>query len=184
MARRKRLAIGRELGSLNLVSACKALRSLHSSPPAMYTNATAPDVANLFIEHVVKLHGFPSEIVSDRDTKFTSVFWKTLCERWGIKQAMSSAHHPQTDGQTERVNRMLEEYLRHYISPMQDDWDEFLPMAEFALNDSYKSSIVMTPFYMTYGCHPPVPTRLGVISRDNPEGQTYVDRIHAAVNEA
>jgi hypothetical protein len=90
------------------------------------TNATAPDVANLFINHVVKLHGFPSEIDSDRDVKFTSVFWKTLCEKWGIKQAMSSAHHPQTDGQTERVNRMLEEYLRHYISPMQDDWDEYL----------------------------------------------------------
>jgi hypothetical protein len=148
------------------------------------TNATAPDVANLFINHVVKLHGFPSEIVSDRDVKFTSVFWKTLCEKWGIKQAMSSAHHPQTDGQTERVNRMLEEYLRHYISPMQDDWDEYLPMAEFAFNDSYQVSIGMTPFYMTYGCHPPVPTRLGVASKDNPEGQTYVDRIHVAVNKA
>jgi hypothetical protein len=148
------------------------------------TSAAAEDVAPLFIEHVVKLHGLPQTIVSDRDSKFTSVFWQTVCELWGIKQAMSSSFHPQTDGQTERVNRMLEEYLRQYVCPKQDDWDKYLPMAEFALNDSYQSAIQMTPFYMTYGCHPRLPGRVGVGSRDNPTGQGYVDNIEAAVKRA
>jgi hypothetical protein len=148
------------------------------------TTAAAPDVAQLFIEQVVRLHGMPSQIVSDRDSKFTSVFWKTVCERWGVEQAMSSAYHPQTDGQTERVNRILEAYLRCYVSPMQDDWDQYLPMAEFAINDSFQVSIGMTPFYMTYGCPPPLPTRLVTPSKDNPEGQHFVDRVHAAVSKA
>ena len=149
-----------------------------------HTSATAEDVAKIFIDRVVRLHGLPNTIVSDRDAKFTSVFWRTVCELWQVRQAMTTAFHPQTDGQTERVNRMLEEYLRHYVSPMQDNWDQFLPMAEFALNDSYHSSIGMTPFYMTYGYHPRVPDRVGQSSRDNPTGQQYVDNIHAATKRA
>jgi hypothetical protein len=146
------------------------------------TEATAPDVAELFVNHVVKLHGMPDTIVSDRDPKFTSVFWTTVCEMWGIQKAMSSAYHPQTDGQTERVNRVLEEYLRCYIGPSQTDWDKYLPMAEFAINDSFQTSIGMSPFYMTYGCHPSVPTRLAEPSQDNPDGKKFAERVHAAVN--
>ena len=67
----------------------------------------------------------------------------------GTKLKMSTSFHPQTDGQTERVNRMIQEYLRHYVSAEQDDWDELLPLAEFALNDSYQESIGTTPFYLT-----------------------------------
>jgi hypothetical protein len=148
------------------------------------TDATAPVVAELFVNHVVKLHGMPDTIVSDRDPKFTSVFWSTVCDIWGVKKAMSSAYHPQTDGQTERVNRVLEEYLRCYIGPSQTDWDKYLPMAEFAINDSHQVSIGMTPFYMTYGCHPPLPTRLAEPSQDNPAGKQFAERVHAAVNRA
>jgi hypothetical protein len=148
------------------------------------TDATAPDVAELFVNHVVKLHGMPDQVVSDRDPKFTSVFWSTVCEIWGVKKAMSSAYHPQTDGQTERVNRVLEEYLRCYIGPSQTDWDRYLPMAEFAINDSYQVSTGRTPFYMTYGCHPSLPTRLAEPSQDNPAGKQFAERVHAAVNKA
>jgi len=148
------------------------------------TNVTAAEVAQLFVDHVVKHHGVPESIVSDRDSKFTSIFWKTVCELWGIRQAMSTSFHPQTDGQTERVNRVLEEYLRHYVSPVHDDWDRFLASAEFALNDSYHASIGMTPFYMTYGYHPRLPGRVGVAKRNNPEGHAFVENIHAAVKKA
>jgi hypothetical protein len=151
--------------------------------PTMAT-ATAADVAQLFVDHVVKLHGFPQSIVSDRDSKFTSTFWTTVCELWGLKRAMSTAFHPATDGQTERVNRMLEEYLRCYVSPLQDDWDRFLPMAEFAINDSYQVSIGMTPFYMTYGYHPHLPNRLGEPGKDNPAGKLFVENIQKAVKRA
>jgi hypothetical protein len=148
------------------------------------TNVTAPEVGKLFVENIVKLHGIPESIVSDRDHNFTSHFWKTVCEMWNMAQNMSTAFHPQTDGQTERVNRVLEEYLRSYVGPMQDDWDNYLPMAEFAMNDSYQKSIGMSPFYMTYGCNPRMPTKLEQPKRDNPSGQKYVENIHTAVKRA
>ena len=70
----------------------------------------------LYIAHIVKLHGLPKEIISDGDSKFTSHFWRALCDIMGTKQGLSTTFHPQTDGQTERVNRVLEEMLRQYIS--------------------------------------------------------------------
>lgn len=148
------------------------------------TNVTATEVARLFVQHVIRLHGVPRSIVSDRDHNFTSNFWKTVCEMWQMKQRMSTAFHPQTDGQTERVNRVLEEYLRSYVNPMQDNWDEFLPLAEFAINDSYQTSIGMSPFFMTYGCHPRMPDTLDLPSRENPAGQEYAESIDRAVKKA
>lgn len=148
------------------------------------SSVTAAEVARLFVENVVKLHGLPKSIVSDRDKNFTSIFWQTICQMWGIQQKMSTAFHPQTDGQTERVNRVLEEYLRSYVGPLQDDWDSFLPMAEFAINDSFQASIGMSPFYMTYGCHPRMPDDLERALRENPTGEQYVENIHKAMRTA
>jgi hypothetical protein len=148
------------------------------------STVTAAEVAKLFVENIVKLHGVPKSIVSDRDKNFTSIFWQTVCQLWGIKQRMSTAFHPQTDGQTERVNRVLEEYLRSYVNPMQDDWDRYLPMAEFAFNDSYHSSTGTTPFYMTYGYHPRMPDDLEKALQDNPAGYDFVGNIQAAVRNA
>lgn len=148
------------------------------------TNVTAAEVAKLFVQNVIRLHGLPKSIVSDRDHNFTSIFWKTVCEMWQVQQKMSTAFHPQTDGQTERVNRVLEEYLRSYVSPLHDDWDDYLPMAEFAINDSFQTSIGMSPFYMTYGCHPRMPDTLDQPSRDNPAGQQYVESIGKAMTRA
>jgi hypothetical protein len=146
------------------------------------TDVTALDVANLFIKEVVRHHGMPSSIVSDRDSKFTSNFWKHVMETTGTKLRMSTAFHPQTDGQTERVNRIIEEYLRHYVSAEQDNWDELLPLAEFALNDSYQESIGTTPFFLTYGQHPKRPAVRTLTSA--PGSNNWVSNIDSAITSA
>ena len=79
---------------------------------------------------------------------------REVCRLLNIKEAMSTAYHPQTDGQTERTNRILEEMLRHYVSPDHDDWDEHLDMAEFAINDAWQEFVQETPFMLNYGQHP------------------------------
>ena len=114
----------------------------------------AEDCARLYVEEVWRLHGLQDEFVSDRDSRFTSKFWREVLRLIGTKQAMSTAFHPQSDGQTERVNRILEDFLRHFVSPSQDNWDALLPMAEFAVNNAYQESIKTTPFFLNYGQHP------------------------------
>lgn len=125
-----------------------------------HTSVTAPEVAKIFFSNIFKNHGLPQVIVSDRDAKFTSRFWKTLFEQLGTKLAMSTAFHPQTDGQTERMNRTLEEMLRAYSSYKQDNWDEYLPAAEFAYNNSKQPSTEHTPFELDCGQHPTTPSSL------------------------
>ena len=110
--------------------------------------------AKLLRREVIRLHGLPYEIVSDRDGRFTSQFMREVCRLLGVQQAMSTAYHPQTDGQTERANRVLEEMLRQYVSPHHDDWDEHLDMAEFAINDAWQESVQETPFMLNFGQHP------------------------------
>ena len=84
------------------------------------------------MDAVVRLHGVPRVIVSDRDTRFTSNFWKEICRLMGTSLAMSSGFHPQTDGQTERANRSIEEMMRAYVGRKQNDWDGRLGMMEYA----------------------------------------------------
>jgi transposase InsO family protein len=139
------------------------------------TTVTATEVARLFVDHVMKSHGCPKSIVSDRDKNFTSHFWRTVCELWQIEQLMSTAFHPQTDGQTERVNRVLEEYLRSYVSPLHDNWDQYLPMAEFAINNSKQASTGMSPFEMMYGEAPYMPLGLADTSRECPAGKQFAE---------
>ncbi len=146
------------------------------------TDVDATEVATLFIEHVAKLHGLPMSIVSDRDSRFCSKFWQAVMQLWGISTDMTTSFHPEGNAQTERMNRVLEEYLRHFVSPKQDNWDELLPIAEFAINNSYQESIGMTPFYMTYGYHPRVPT--SAESVNVPAAVDYVQNIGLAVQEA
>ena len=86
------------------------------------TNATARDVADTFLKEVWKLHGLPSEIISDMDAKFSGEFWESFCKSLGIKRKMSTAYHPQMDGQTERTNQVLEGYLRNLVNNDQNDW--------------------------------------------------------------
>jgi hypothetical protein len=124
------------------------------------TNATAPDVAKAFFDSVFRLHGLPKVIVSDRDAKFTSKFWQSLFAHLGTRLAMSTAFHPQTDGQTERANRTLEDMLRAYIAYDQRDWDEHLTAAEFACNSAPNASTGLSPFMMNSGREPNTPASI------------------------
>ncbi|KAF1321538.1 reverse transcriptase, partial [Globisporangium splendens] len=120
---------------------------------------SAEKTAKVFVDVVFRLHGLPVEIVSDRDTRFTSKFWRALFGLLDTKLSMSTAAHPETDGQTERVNRVLEDVLRSYATSFKE-WSEFLPLAEFALNNSTHVSTGHSPFYVNYGIHPRVPASI------------------------
>ena len=115
---------------------------------------SAEETAIIIIREVVRLHGIPKDIITDRGPQFVSRFWSHLFKGLGTKVKLSSAYHPQTDGQTERVNQTLEQYLRCSINHLQDNWVELLPLAEFAYNNAQHSSTGKSPFYVNYGCHP------------------------------
>ncbi|RVW72778.1 Transposon Ty3-I Gag-Pol polyprotein [Vitis vinifera] len=91
------------------------------------------------------MHGVPVSIVSDRDPRFTSRFWHSLQKALGTKLSFSTTFHPQTDGQSERVIQVLEDLLRACILDLQGNWDDHLPLAEFAYNSSFQASIGMAP---------------------------------------
>lgn len=149
------------------------------------TSVTAADTAQLFVDNVVKLHGVPQNIVTDRGPQFNSHFWKALTQSLGTKHSMSSAYHPQTDGQTERMNQTLECMLRHYINPTQTNWDELIPLAEFAINNARNESIDNTPFFLNYGMHPRYPvTREFLAERDVPAAREFQERMHKSVAHA
>ena len=115
---------------------------------------TASDLAVIFAREIWKHHGLPTDIVSDRDSRFTSEVWKEFLKILGIRPRMSTAFHPQTDGQTERLNQTIEAYLRAFVGKEQDNWASLLPMAEFAYNNSVTGGSGLTPFYANYGFHP------------------------------
>jgi transposase InsO family protein len=118
------------------------------------TNISAPEFAALFHEEIELKFGSPRGIVSDRDTKITSKFWAEICAYSLIKRRMSTAFHPQTDGQTEILNRILENYLRAYTNLEQMNWAKLLPSAEFTYNNSRSSTTKITPFMALYGYNP------------------------------
>lgn len=114
-------------------------------------NINVRELSRLYLEQVWKLHGLPETIVSDRGTQFTAEFWKSLCDRLEIAPRYSTAFHSQTDGQTERTNAIMEQYLRSYVSYQQDNWTDFLPLAEFATNNHISETTNMSPFQANYG---------------------------------
>eukprot|EP00253_Pinus_taeda_P012702 PITA_12702 len=117
----------------------------------------AVQIAHLFMQNVFRLHGLPKVIISDRDVKFTSTFWRTLFAELGTQLNFSTAYHPQTDGQTERVNQVLEDMLRAYVMLKPCQWEEYLHLVEFAYNNGYHTSTQLSPFEVLYGrkCHTP-----------------------------
>ena len=111
-------------------------------------------LAEVIIDVVVRHQNFPDSIVIDRGLLFTSKFWSSLCYFLGIKRKLSTAFHPQTDGQTERQNSTMEAYLRAFVNFEQNDWARLLPMAEFAYNNAKNASTGFTPFELNCGYHP------------------------------
>jgi hypothetical protein len=119
-----------------------------------HTTITALGAAHLFLAHVWKLHGLPKQVISDRGPQFVVELTRELYRMLGIQLAATTAYHPQGDGQTERVNQELEQYLRLFVNERQDDWDELLLLAEFQYNNHVHSTMQQTPFMLNSGCHP------------------------------
>ena len=119
-----------------------------------WKDITTEQLAELFVREVVRLHGLPTNIVTDRGSVFASEFWTDLLYLLMVSRNMSTAYHPQSDGQTERLNSVLEQYLRSFINFDQDDWVKWVPLAEFAYNNSRHSSSHDTPFRLLYGIDP------------------------------
>ncbi|CDJ46158.1 Polyprotein, related [Eimeria brunetti] len=115
---------------------------------------TAADTVELLADRLIRYHGFPDVLVSDRDPRFQSEVWTHLCSRFNITRAMPSSYHPQTGGQTERVNRTLEQMLRTYIQADERDWEGLLPALELAYNTTSHSSTDLSPFEIMIGENP------------------------------
>lgn len=144
---------------------------------------TAHGTAQLFFDRVVTLFGLPQDIVSDRDPKFTSEFWQCLWDRFGTKLSMSTAYHPQTDGQTERINRVLEEMLRSYIKHTPLLWDQYLAVAAFAYNNATQESTGYSPYFLNFGRHPNLPTTVNAAA-DTPDVEQFVQDLQRCLHHA
>lgn len=126
---------------------------------------SALKVAQVYLDSVYKLHGLPLSIISDRDKIFTSHLWQELFRLSGTTLKMSSSYHPQTDGQTKRVNQCLETFLRSFVHACPSKWLSWLSIAEYWYNSSYHSSMGRTPFEVLYG-H--LPRHFGITLNDTP----------------
>ena len=127
----------------------KFTKLCHMVPIVM--TITAVQLAEVMFNVVVVNHGVPKNIISDRDPRFTAHVWEALWTLMNTKLSMSTAYHPQSDGQTERMNRTMEEMLRSYVNERGDDWDIHLPSCEFAYNTSVQASTGFSPFRLSYG---------------------------------
>jgi hypothetical protein len=153
----------------------KGTRMIHIAP----TNETldSEGAHKLYMDRVWKLHGTPEKLISDRGPQFASRFSKSMNDNLGIETALSTAYHPQTDGQSERTNQEVEQVLRTVISWHQDDWVDWLPLVEFALNNRFKKALGTTPFYANYGYHPQIGS-LPKISSPIVSVENFVKHIH------
>jgi hypothetical protein len=140
---------------------------------------TATDIAGTLHQKVFPFHGIPRQIISDRGPQFASKVFKEFCKLLHICSSMSTAYHPQTDGQTERVNQSLEQYLRIFCNQRQEDWVRLLPTAEFSYNKAPHESTKMSPFFVEYGRNPRMaPDVLGELSHPSLE-DLFENRIEA-----
>jgi len=117
-------------------------------------DVNSKQVAKLFLDNIFRLHGIPDSIVSDHGTQFASEFTQALTNLVGIQQKISTAFHPQTDGQTERINAIVEQYLRKYCNYQRDNWSELLTMPDFSYNNTISATLHITPFQAMYADNP------------------------------
>jgi hypothetical protein len=142
-----------------LVVVDRLSKRMHAIP--IHAETDSLGLAKIFRDHIWRHHGLPEQVITDRGATFISTFMRDLNHLLGIQTSPSTAFHPQTDGQTERVNQEIEQYLRIFVNERQDDWVECLPLAEFCYNDRIHSSTRQSPFSLDTGQHP----RLGVEPR-------------------
>jgi hypothetical protein len=152
---------------------------------------TAESVAHAFFAEVVRLHGVPQSIVSDRDPVFTSAFWTELMALTGTKLFMSSAFHPQTDGQSEAANRVIAMYLRCFTGDRPRQWLRWLPWAEYTYNTAYQSSLRETPFRVVYGRDPPSirsyepgDARVPAVAQEMEDRKAFLDDVRFRLHQA
>ena len=165
-----------------LVFVDKLTKLVHLAPVSM-AGLTSATLATVFLREIFRHHGIPEHIISDRDTRMVSDFWKEVLGRLGSYCKFSTAFHPQTDGQTERFNRSLEEVIRHFICPDMTNWADLLPMAEFAMNSHHHEGTKEVPFILNYGRQParPIDLALGTASK---EGRMLAEELHRAWRQA
>jgi hypothetical protein len=118
-----------------------------------FKSMTAKATAHHFVKHVFAEHGLPEKITSDRGPQFVAAFWKELLKTLQIGNRLSSPYHPQTDGQSERTDQDMEQYMGCFVNYKQNDWVNWLPVAQFARNNHPSASTGVTPFIEFYGCH-------------------------------
>jgi transposase InsO family protein len=135
-----------------LVVVDRLTKMAHFTPCS--NSITAEETTQLILDGIVQLHGLPEEIVSDKGPQFASKFWHRLFELLGVDIWLSLAFHPETDGQTERTNQTLKQYLRCTVNYQQDDWLDLLSQAEFAYNNTTHASTRISPFFSNYSFHP------------------------------
>ena len=134
----------------------KASHMIHIAP-FKNKNFTSPDFQRMMEQEVVRLHGMPNRMITDRDKLFTSEWWKQFIDDVKLKHHLPTAYHPRTDGLTEKLNDVVESALRHYINNEGTDWDKYLSGIEFALNNALSESLGTSPFLLNYGFYPRMP---------------------------
>ena len=135
-----------------LVVVDRAKKMVHAIPTTYETSALG--LAKLYCDNVWRLHGLPDSIISDRGPQFAAELIKELNKLLGIQTKLSTAYHPQTDGQTERMNQEIEQYLRMFMSQRQEYWPEWIAIPEFSYNNKIHTAMQVTPFFANYGYHP------------------------------
>src|SRR6266705_3109758 len=138
----------------NWVVVDRLMKMAHFVPMVTGVKSPAKDLAMTFAREIWRHHGLPSDIVSDRGSVFISGFWKELMEHLGVDLNLSTAFHPQTDGQTKRINQVLKGCLRHYSNFEQDDWADLLRLVEHAYNTATSETRKVSPFCAIYGFNP------------------------------
>ena len=148
------------------------------------TTDGAPIIAKIFFHKIIHRFGMPHKIISDRDTHFTGTFWRCLLELTNTKLALSTAYHPQTDGQTEHTNRTLEQILRNSVNYWHNNWDDYLSAAEFVINSSPNDSTGFTPFELMYGLNPSMPINMLDNHSKVPAPEDFIKTMSEAITTA
>jgi len=143
------------------------------------TTVDARDLADLFLQNVFRLHGLPLMITSDRGPQFASAFWHRLCMCLALEPRLSTAFHPQMDGQTEQMNAVMEQYLRAYVNYLQDDWSEWLPLAKLASNNNTSETTATSLFFANLGYDPRWQFDLTSVAPHQPDDQHACSAVEA-----